>query len=60
MSWRALLLGAALRGGDSLLVFAGMGVAFTCIGSLMMLGRRWLVLDLDRGLLVRHLGLLPV
>jgi hypothetical protein len=55
---RALFLGSALRGGGSLLVFAVIGIAFTSVGVLMMFGRRWLVMDFSRGLLVRRIGLL--
>jgi len=54
---RMLFLGElGLRG--SLLTFAAIGIAFTAIGTIFVFGRRWLIIDVSRGLLVRRLGLL--
>jgi hypothetical protein len=55
---RAVFAGAALRGGMSLVGFAGMGLAFTGVGAVLTCGRRWLTVDLSRGKLVRSYGLL--
>jgi len=55
---RAVLLGPPSHIGLALLGFAVIGVAFTCIGAVLMFGRRWLVIDLNRGLLIQSYGLL--
>ncbi len=46
-------------GGLGLSLTSGaMGLAFLVVGGVMVFGRRWLVLDLDRGSVLRQLGLL--
>ena len=40
------------------LAFAAMGAAFIGVGAVMILGRRWLTLDVSRGALLRSYGLL--
>ncbi|MDR3752889.1 MAG: hypothetical protein P4K78_03500 [Terracidiphilus sp.] len=45
--------------GDGLTLGMGlMGLVFLAVGGAMVLGRRWLVLDLDRGSILRQMGLL--
>jgi len=55
---RAVLLGPPSHVGLALLGFAVIGIAFTCIGAVLMFGRRCLVIDLSRGLLIQSYGLL--
>src|SRR5579871_999168 len=54
----ALNGGLELRGAGVPFAFAAMSCVFLGIGAVLMLGRRWTVLDVSRGVLVRSFGLL--